>query len=126
MLNNNFFNDASSRIISLYMLVKHNNYLNKLINIYFEKINKNKTFLSLKNNDKAIYLSIQSQYFYQTSKHDDAEKSVEQCFDMIIKLSKRKKTSTDFWLLIQKNLKNIKDKKKSEIILKKILENYNE
>ena len=33
MLNNNFFNDASSRINSLYMLVKNNSNLNKLCEI---------------------------------------------------------------------------------------------
>ena len=125
MLNNNVFENASLRINSLYMLVKYNNYLNKLINIYFEKINKKEVFSNLKDNDKAIYLSMQSQYFYQINKHDDAEKSVQQCFDIIIKLSKRKKTSTDFWLLLQKSLKNVRKKKKSEIFLTQILENYN-
>ena len=126
MLNNNFFNDASSRINSLYMLVKNNSNLNKLINIYFEKIDKKEIFSNLENHNKAIHLSMQSQYFYQINKHDDAEKSTQQCFEIIMKFFKSKNNSTDFWLLIQKNLKNIKNKKKSEILLKKILENYNE
>ena len=47
MLNNNVFENASLRINSLYMLVKYNNYLNKLINIYFEKINKKEVFFLL-------------------------------------------------------------------------------
>ncbi len=124
MLNNDAFENARLRINSLYMLIKHNSYLNKLINIYFEKINKKEIFSNLKDNDKAIYLSMQSQYFYQINKHDDAEKCVQQCLDIIIKISKRKKNSIDFWLLLQKSLKNVKNKKKSEIFLKKILENY--
>jgi len=124
MLNNDAFENARLRINSLYMLIKHNSYLNKLINIYFEKINKKEIFSNLKDIDKAIYLSMQSQYFYQINKHDDAEQSVQQCLDIIIKISKRKKNSIDFWLLLQKSLKNVKNKKKSEIFLKKILENY--
>ena len=94
-----------------------------MITIYFNKIEKEKIFQTLGNYDRAVHLSMQSQYFYQKGQYDEVEKSVLQCFEEIKKLFKNKSQSSDGWLLIRKCLKNIKDKEKAEVILKQILQN---
>mgnify|MGYP006166907401 FL=1 len=121
MIDNNSFDTAGSRIRSLYMIVKVNKTFNKLIVIYFEKINDNSFFPKLKSFDKIIYLSMRSQYFYHTNKHEKAEKIVEECFKAIKNIIKKNEQNNDIWLLVRKCLKNIKNKKKSEYLLEQIL-----
>ena len=123
MLDKKLFNIASVRIRSLYMLIVYNKAFSKLITIYFRKINQEKIFKTLGNYDRAVHLSMQSQYFFQERQYDEVEKSVLQCFEEIKKLFKNQSKFNDGWLLIRKCLKNIKDKEKAEVFLKKILQN---
>ena len=123
MLDNQSFNNAGFKIRSLYMLVIYNKAFNKLITIYFNKIEQEKILQTLGNYDKAVHLSMQSQYFSQNGQHDVVEKYVLQCFEEIKVLFKNKSQFSDCWLLIRKCLKNIKDKKRAEVLLKKILQN---
>ena len=123
MLDNKSFDIASSRIRALYMLIIYNKAFNKLITIYFSKIEQEKILQTLGNYDKAVHLSMQSQYFYQNGQYDEVEKYVLQCFEEIKVLFKNKSQISDCWFLIRKCLKNIKDKKRAEVLLKKILQN---
>ena len=123
MLDNKSFDIASSRIRALYMLIIYNKAFNRLITIYFDKVEQKKIFQTLGNYDRAVHLSMQSQYLYQKGQYDKVEKSVLQCFKEIKKLFKNKSQFNDGWLLIRKCLKNIRDKKKAEVLLKKILQN---
>ena len=75
------------------------------------------------NYDRAVHLSMQAQHFYQKDQYDKVEKNVLQCFKEIKKLFKNKSQFNDGWFLIRKCLKNIRDKKKAEVLLKKILQN---
>ena len=123
MLDNKSFDIASSRIRALYMLIIYNKAFNRLITIYFDKVEQKKIFQTLGNYDRAVHLSMQSQYLYQKGQYDKVEKSVLQCFKEIKKLFKNKSQFNDGLLLIRKCLKKIKDKKKAEVLLKKILQN---
>ena len=122
MLDDKSFDIASTRVRSLYTLVIYNKIFSKLITVYFDTIEQEKIFQTLENYDKAVHLSMRSQYFYQKGRHDDAEKTVLQCLEEIKKLSKNKSQFSSVWLLIRKCLKNIKDKRKAEVLLKKILQ----
>jgi len=126
MLDNKLFDVASLRIRLLYVAVIYNKAFNKLLTIYFDKINNSKASSFLENYDKLIYLSMQAQYFYQKGIHDKAEKSVKKCFEELISFFKNKSQSDDGWLLVRKCLKNIKDKKKAKALLEIILQKIDE
>jgi len=125
MIENQLYDNAGLRLRSLFILVKYNNSFNKLIVIYFEKINEKKVLLNLNDYQKAIYFSMQSQYFYQIGKHNKTEYSVFQCFEYIKKIYKKKPEHSDIWFIIQKCLKSIQNKKKGEDLLSSILKFIN-
>ena len=120
MIDDKFYVDAGSRIRLLYTVVIYNKAFDNLIAIYFEKIDKEKIFSSLKSYDKSIHLSMESQYFYQRGENIKAEKSAKRCFEELISFLKNKSQVNDGWLLVRKSLKNIKDKKKAADHLEKI------
>jgi len=121
LLKNNYFDEAGIRMRSIYMFIKYSKAFNQLVAIYFEKINEKEIYKSLEDHDKAIHLSMQSQYFYQRGEYDKANKSVTGCFKEIRKIFNEKVNNSNIWLLIQKSLKNIRDKKIGEDFLNQIL-----
>ena len=123
MLDNKSFNIAGLRIRCIYMLVIYNKTFSKLITIYFDKVEKKEILQTLGNYDRAVHLSMLSQYFYQKGLYNKAEKNVLQCFEEIKKIFKKKSQFSDGWILIKKCLKNIKNKEKAEVLLKQILQN---
>jgi hypothetical protein len=123
LLNKNYIDEAGIRIRLIYMNIKYNKIFNQLIKRYFEKINHEKILGFLENRDKAIHLAMQSQYFYQENQYSEANKSVKNCFDEIKIFFNKNFGDSEAWLLIQKSLKNINDKKISEDLLNQILIN---
>ncbi len=121
LIKNNYFDEAGIRMRSIYMIVKYSKAFNQLLEIYFEKIRKKEIHNFLKGNDKAIHLSMESQYFYQKGEYEKANKSVIECFKEIKKIFNEKVNSSNVWLLIQKSLKNIRNKKIGEDFLNQIL-----
>ena len=127
MINNKSFDKAGLRIRSFYMLITYNKSLNKLILLYFEKLQKENNLENLLNFSKTIHLSMESYYYYQQGKYDLAEKSALDCLEELEKNLAKKLNYDDCFLLIKKSLKNIRDKNKAEYILDRILikvENY--
>jgi hypothetical protein len=125
MLDDKLFDAVSLRIRLLYVLVIYNKTFNNLLTIYFDKVN-NKVLSVLENYDRLIYLSMQSQYFYQKGMHEKAENSVKKCFEELTVFFKSKSQFDDGWLLVRKCLKNIKDKKKAKMLLEIILRKISE
>ena len=125
MIENKLYDNAGTRIRSLFILVKHNISFNKLVVIYFAKVNEKSSYSNLDNYEKVIFFSMQSQYFYQIGKHNDAENSVFQCFKYIKKIYKKNSEYSDIFFLIQKCLKSVKNKKKGEDLLNSILKFIN-
>ena len=121
MINNKSFDDAGLRIRSFYILITYNKSFNKLILFYFEKLKKKNNLENLSNFDSTIHLSMESYYYYQQGKYDLAEKSALDCLGDIEKNLSKKLNYDDYFLLIKKSLKNIRDKNKAEYILDKIL-----
>lgn len=121
MINNNNLNDAGTRIRSLFVIVKHNNAFNKLLLIYLDKVVKNKVIQDLKNEEKAVNFSMLSYYFHEVKNYDEAEHMVISCFYELKKNLENSTVSSTTWLLIQKSLKNIRNKKKAEELLTNIL-----
>ena len=121
MINNNNLNDAGTRIRSLFVIVKHNNAFNKLLIIYLDKVVKNKVIQDLKNEEKAVNFSMLSYYFHEVKNYDEAEHMVISCFHELKKNLENSAVSSTTWLLIQKSLKNIRNKKKAEELLTNIL-----
>jgi len=123
MLDKNSFDDASLRIRSIYLLIISNKAFNNLLQIYFKKEEKLKYSIKLKNFDKALYFSMQSQYFYQNRKYENAELCVKKSLKEIKIFLKKKSLESDSWLLVRKCIKNVKNKKLASLILEDFLEN---
>ena len=121
MINNNNLNDAGTRIRSLFVTLKYNNAFNKLLIIYLDKVVKNKVIQDLKNEEKAVNFSMLSYYFHEVKNYDEAERMVISCFQELKKNLETSPVSSTTWLLIQKSLKNIRNKKKAEELLTNIL-----
>jgi hypothetical protein len=121
LLKNNYFDEAGIRMRSIYMFIKYSKAFNQLVVIYFEKIGEKEISKSLEGHDKAIHLSMQSQYFYQKGEYEKANNCVIECFKEIKPFFNEKVNNSNVWLLIQKSLKNIKDKKIGEDFLNQIL-----
>ena len=123
LLNKNDLKEAGQRMRSIYLFVRYNKTFNQLLKIYFEKIIKNDDHKFLSGLDGIIYFSMQSQYYFQNKEYDKANKSVKSCFTEIEKVFKKKLDNSNIWIIIQKSLKNIKDKKVGEEFLNQILTN---
>ena len=121
MINNNNLNDAGSRIRSLFIIIKYNKAFNKLLIIYLDKIIKNEINQNLKNDEKAINFSMLSTYYYEIQNDEKAELMVISCFQEIKKYLVNNSISSITWILIQKSLKNIRNKRKAEELLADIL-----
>tara|TARA_B110000003_G_scaffold17339_1_gene17083 strand:+ start:751 stop:1311 length:561 start_codon:yes stop_codon:yes gene_type:complete len=121
MIDNNNLNDAGTRIRSLFVTLKYNKAFNKLLIIYLDKIVKNKVMQNLKSEEKAVNFSMLSYYFHEVKNYDEAEHMVISCFQEIKKNLSNNPISSTTWLLIQKSLKNIRNKKKAEELLTDIL-----
>ena len=121
MINNNNLNDAGTRIRSLFVTLKYNNAFNKLLIIYLDKVVKNKVIQDLKNEEKAVNFSMLSYYFHEVKNYDEAERMVISCFQELKKNLETSPVSSTTWFLIQKSLKNIRNKKKAEELLINIL-----
>ena len=121
MINNNNLNDAGTRIRSLFVTLKYNNAFNKLLIIYLDKVVRNKVIQDLKNEEKAVNFSMLSYYFHEVKNYDEAERMVISCFQELKKNLETSPVSSTTWFLIQKSLKNIRNKKKAEELLINIL-----
>ena len=121
MIDKNNLNDAGMRMRSLFVTVKYNNAFNKLLIIYLDKVVKNKVEQNLKNDEKAVNFSMLSYYFHEVKNYDQAERMVINCFQEIKRNLENNPISSTTWLLIQKSLKNIRNKKKAEELLIDIL-----
>ena len=77
-LNKNDLKETGRRMRSIYLFVRHNKTFDQLIKIYFQKVNKNDYNKSLGGLDGIIYLSMQSQYFYQNKEYEKANKVLEE------------------------------------------------
>ena len=121
LIDNNHLNDAGSRIRSLFIILKYNKAFNKLLIIYLDKIIKNEINQNLKNDEKVINLSMLSTYYYEIKNDDKAELMVKNCFQEIKKYLVNNFASNITWILIQKSLKNIRNKKKAEELLADVL-----
>jgi hypothetical protein len=121
MINNNNLNDAGSRIRSLFIILKYNKAFNKLLIIYLDKIIKNEINQNLKNDEKVINFSMLSTYYYEIQNDEKAELMVISCFQEIKKYLVNNSISSITWILIQKSLKNIRNKRKAEELLADIL-----
>ena len=62
-----------------------------------------------------------SYYFHEVKNYDEAEHMVISCFHELKKNLENSAVSSTTWLLIQKSLKNIRNKKKAEELLTNIL-----
>ena len=122
MLDNQQFDIAGTRIRWLYMLIMYHKLFSALIQRYFDKTKSKKIFETLKGREKAIHLSMKSQYFYQNGQYNEAEECASRCISETKDLLENEAQRSDGWLLVKKSLRNIKDSGKARIILEQILQ----
>ena len=122
MIDNNNLNDAGARMRSLYILFKYNKAFNKLLIIYLDKIVKNKINQNLQKEENAVNFSMLSSYFYEVKNDYEAERMVNSCFQEIKKNLINSSIPSTTWLLVQKSLRNIRNKKKAEELLTEFLQ----
>ena len=71
--------------------------------------------------EKAVQLSMQSQYFYQNGQYNEAEECAKRCLIETRALLESEFGHGDAWLLVKKSLKNIKDSEKARSVLEQFL-----
>ena len=121
MLDNQQFDIARQRIRWLYMRITDHKPFDALIQRYFEETKNEKTFTTMGGHEKAVHLSMQSQYFYQNGQYNEAEECAKRCVNETRALLESECGHDDAWLLVKKSLKNIKDSEKARNVLEQLL-----
>ena len=121
MLDNQQFDIASQRIRWLYTRITDHKPFDALIQRYFEETKNEKTFATMDGHEKAVHLSMQSQYFYQNGQYNEAEECAKRCVNETRALLQSEFGHDDAWLLVKRSLKNIKDSEKARRVLEQLL-----
>ena len=121
MLDNQQFDIASQRIRWLYTRITDHKPFDALIQRYFEETKNEKTFATMDGHEKAVQLSMQSQYFYQIGQYNEAEECAKRCVIETRDLLESEFGHDDVWLLVKNSLKNIKDSEKARSVLEQFL-----
>mgnify|MGYP002011661566 CR=1 FL=1 len=121
MLDSQKFNLAGDRIRSLYMLIEVHRPFDRLIQRYFDETENKNILETLDVHEIAVHLSMQSRVFYQNGKFDEAESCARQCIENSKVLLQSETLRNEGWFLIRKSLSNIKDSKKTRVILEELL-----
>ena len=121
ILDNQQFDIAGKRMRWLYMHITDHKPFDALIQRYFDETKNEKIFATLEGREKAVHLSMQSQYFYKNGQYDEAEERAKRCVNETKALLKNEPGRDDGWLLVKKSLKNIKNSEKARDVLEQLL-----